>query len=147
MIKWSTLDILYIKTQTRYYLLTKNFKTKSGNFSVFLLNGQLLRIAGRRVGLSETGVDGGGGEFSLFSSSTSRMGFSAEPRISKSSNAVEEKGVSMPHLKIASTSADHFHSRIQHRPDQQKPDTRLCPYHVQLLLKVLRPSVQVLLAG
>ena len=55
--------------------------------------------------LSETGVKGEGGEFSLSSSSSSRMGFSAEPPISKSSYTVGEKGVSMPGLKTTSTSS------------------------------------------
>ena len=40
----------------------------------------------------------------MSSSSSSRMGFSVEPPISKSSNAVGEKGVSTPGLKTASTS-------------------------------------------
>ena len=44
----------------------------------------------------------GGGEIPLSSASSSRMGFSAELPISKSSNAVGEKGVSMPGLKTAS---------------------------------------------
>ena len=37
--------------------------------------------------------------------------------------------------------ADHFPSRLQHRPDQQTPDTRLYPSLLgHLHLKVLRPS-------
>ena len=60
---------------------------------------------GGRVGLSETGVVVvGGGEFSLSSSSSSRKGFSPEPPISNSTNAVGEKGLSIPGLKKASKS-------------------------------------------
>ena len=55
------------------------------------------------MGLAHTGVDGGA--FSLSSSSSSRMGFPAEPPISKSSDAVVEMGVTMPGLKTASTSS------------------------------------------
>ena len=41
---------------------------------------------------------------------------------------------------------DHFPIRIQHRPDQQTSDTRLCPsLLVHLRLKVLRPSFHVFL--
>ena len=44
--------------------------------------------------------------------------------------------------------ADHFPSRIQHRPDQPTPDIRLCPsLLVHLHLKVLRSSFDVFLAG
>ena len=57
-----------------------------------------------RDGLSETGAVVGG-EFSLSFSSSSRMGFSAEPPISKLSDAVVEMGVTMPGLKTASTSS------------------------------------------
>ena len=43
---------------------------------------------------------------------------------------------------------DHFPIRIQHRPDQQTPDARLCPsLLVHLRLKVLCPSFHVFLAG
>ena len=41
----------------------------------------------------------------MSSSSSSRMGFSAESHISKSSNAVGQKVVSMPGLKTASSSS------------------------------------------
>ena len=59
-----------------------------------------------RVVLSDTGVVGG--EFSGSSSLSSRMGSSAEPFISKLSNAVDEKGASTPGLKTASTSRCSF---------------------------------------
>ena len=55
------------------------------------------------VGLSETGVFVVGGEFSLSFSSSSKT-FSAEP-ISKSSNAVGGKGVSVPGPKTVSKSS------------------------------------------
>ena len=42
--------------------------------------------------------------------------------------------------------ADHFPKRTQHLPDQQTPGTRLCPYLVQLHMKVLIPSFHVFLA-
>ena len=58
-----------------------------------------------RVGLSETGVVVGGAEFSLSSSSPSRMGFSAELPICKLSNAVGEEGVSMTGQKTTSKSS------------------------------------------
>ena len=100
------------------------------------------------VSLSETGVVVVGGEFSLSSSSSSRMGFPAEPPISKSSNAVGEKGVSKAGLKQRVHPTDHFPSRNQRLPDQQTPDTRLCPaILVQLHFKVLRPSFHVFVAG
>ena len=51
-----------------------------------------------RVCFSEPG--GIGLEFSLSSSSSSRMGFSAEPPISKSSSVVGQKGVSLLGVKI-----------------------------------------------
>ena len=57
-----------------------------------------------RVGLSEIGVVVGG-EFSLSFSSSRRRGFSAEPPISKLSDAFVEMGVTMPGLKTASTSS------------------------------------------
>ena len=48
------------------------------------------------MGLTDLGVVGGGGTFSLSSSSSNTMGFSTDPSIKKSSNVVGEKGVSMP---------------------------------------------------
>ena len=54
--------------------------TKSGKLSVHVPNGRLLSITGGGAGLSENGVSEG--EFSLSSSSSSRMEFSASPRIS-----------------------------------------------------------------
>ena len=56
------------------------------------------------MGLTDSGVDGGGGAFSLSSSSSNRMGFSSDPSIEKSSNVVGEKGVSLPGLNNASRS-------------------------------------------
>ena len=56
--------------------------------------------------VTETGVVGG--ELSLSSSSSSRMGFPAEPPISKSSNVVNKNAVSVPVLKTASTSKWSF---------------------------------------
>ena len=44
------------------------------------------------MGLTDSGVDGGGGAFSLSSSSSNTMGFSTDPSIDKSSNVVGEKG-------------------------------------------------------
>ena len=92
----------------------------------------------------------------MSSSSAGRMGFSAEPPISKSSErrwyivreivAVGEKRV-CPVFKQRVHPTDPFSSRTQHRPGQQTPDTRLCPYLVQLYLKKLRPSFHVFLAG
>ena len=73
--------------------------------------------------LSETGVVGGG-RFSLSSSSSRRMGFSAEPPISQSSIAVGEKGVSMPGLKTASTSSwefSHYNSTSSRSADTWYP--------------------------
>ena len=55
------------------------------------------------MGLTDSGVDGVGGEF-LSCSSSNTMGFSADPPIDKSSNVVGEKGVSMPGLNTASNS-------------------------------------------
>ena len=79
--------------------------------------------------------------------SSSRMGFSAEPPVSKSSNAVGEQGVSLPVLKKRLHQADHFPGRMQHRPDQQTRDTRLSPsLPVHLRLNVLRPSLLKFLA-
>ena len=53
-----------------------------------------------------------------------------------------------PVYKQRTHPADHFPSKNQHRPDQQKRrDTRLCPYLVHLHLKVLRNSFLVFLAG
>ena len=84
----------------------------------------------------------------MSSSSSSRIGFPAEPPISKSSKAVGEKGVSLPGLKQRLHPTDHFPSRIKHRPDQQIPDTRVClSLLVHLRLKVLCPSFHVFLAG
>ena len=56
------------------------------------------------MGLTDSGVDGGGGAFSLSSSSSNTMGFSTDPSIDKSSNDVGEKGVSIPGLNTASMS-------------------------------------------
>ena len=56
------------------------------------------------MGLTDSGVDGGKGAFSLSSSSFNTMGFSTDPSIDKSSNVVGEKGVSMPGLNTASIS-------------------------------------------
>ena len=53
-------------------------------------------------------VDGGGGAFSLSSSSSNTMGFSTDPSFDESSNVVGEKGVSMPGLNIASMSNCEF---------------------------------------
>ena len=44
------------------------------------------------MGLTDSGLDGGGGPLSLFSSSSNTMGFSFDPSIDKSSNVVGEKG-------------------------------------------------------
>ena len=60
------------------------------------------------MSLTDSGVDGGGGEFSLSSSSSNTMGFSTDPSIDKSSNIVEEKGVSRPSLNTASMSDCEF---------------------------------------
>ena len=53
------------------------------------------------MGLTDKGVDRGGGAFSL-SSSSNTLGFSTDPSFDKSSNVVEEKGVSLPGLNTAS---------------------------------------------
>ena len=148
MIKRNTLIIIYIKTQTQFYL-SKHFSIDIIRKIFYCRSKWTMSQQGRvSRGLSETGgVVVGGGEFPLSSSSSSRMGFSAESHISKSSNAVSEKGVSMPGLKLCPNPVDHFPSRIEHRPDQQTPDTRLCPkFLVHLRLKVLRPSFRVFLA-
>ena len=56
------------------------------------------------MGLTVSGVVGGGA-FSLSSSSSNKMGFSTDPSpIDKSSNVVGEKGVSTPGLNTASVS-------------------------------------------
>ena len=81
---------------------------------------------------------------------TSRMGFSAEPPpTSKSSNIVGEKVVSMPVEQQHLHPANHFSSRLEHRPDQQQtPDNRLCPsLFLQLRLKVFCPSFHVFPPG
>ena len=53
------------------------------------------------MGLTGSGVVGGGA-FTLSSSSSNTMGFSTDPScINKSSNVVGEKGVSMPGLNTA----------------------------------------------
>ena len=96
MIKWNTVIIIYNKTQLRQYLLEQISISIIKN--IFHSCSKWTTSQGR-VGLSETDVVVVvGGEFSLSSSSSSRIGFSAEPPISKSSNAVGEKGVSMPGL-------------------------------------------------
>ena len=95
MIKWNTLIILYIKTCRQYYLLKQLYRNTIRNVSNFMFQMD-----------AETGVVGG--EFSFSSSSLSRIGFPVEPPISKSSNAVGEKGVWMPGLKTASTSGCSF---------------------------------------
>ena len=74
-----------------------------------------MRVAGGRVGLWETGDVGG--EFSLSSSSMRRMKFSAEPPISKSSNAVVENGVSLPGQKTPSTFNWSF-SQLNSKPSR-----------------------------
>ena len=56
------------------------------------------------MGLTNSGVDGGGGEVSLSCSSSNTRGFSTDPPIDKSINVVGEKGVSMPGLNTASMS-------------------------------------------
>ena len=56
------------------------------------------------MGLTDSGVEGAGGEFSLSSSSYNTMGFSTDPPIDKSSNVFGEKRVSMPGLNTASMS-------------------------------------------
>ena len=60
------------------------------------------------MGLTDSGVEGAGGEFSLSSSSSKTMGFSTGPPIDKLSNVVVEKGVSMPGLNTASMSKCEF---------------------------------------
>ena len=56
------------------------------------------------MGLTDSGVVGGGA-FSLSSSSSNTMGFSTDPSPSnKSSNVVGQKGLSMPCMNTASMS-------------------------------------------
>ena len=55
------------------------------------------------MGLTDSGVDGGGA-FSLSSPSSNTRGFSTDPSIDKSSNIVGERGVSMLGLNTASMS-------------------------------------------
>ena len=59
------------------------------------------------MGLTDSGVDGGGA-FSLSSSSSNTMGLSNGPSIDNSSNIVGEKGVSMSGLNTASNSNCEF---------------------------------------
>ena len=56
------------------------------------------------MGLTDSGVEGagGGGAFSLFSSSSNTMRFSTDPSKYKSSNIVGEKRVSLPGLNAES---------------------------------------------
>ena len=56
------------------------------------------------MSLTDSGVDGAGGDFSLSCSPLNTMGFSIDPPMDQSSNVVGEKGVSMPRLNTASIS-------------------------------------------
>ena len=59
------------------------------------------------MGLTDSGVDGGGA-FSLSSSSSNTMGFSTDHSVDESSNVVGEKGVSMAGLRTVSMSNCEF---------------------------------------
>ena len=60
------------------------------------------------MGLTVSGLDGGGGAFSLSSPSSNTMGFSTDPSNDKSLNAVGEKRIFMPGLNTASMSNYEF---------------------------------------
>ena len=90
--------------------MEKFLQTISGKISILLPNGRPLSISGGNFGLSEIGFLGG--DFSLSSSSLSRMGFSADPPISKSSRDLGEWKVPIPHLKTTSTSNWSFSQRF-----------------------------------
>ena len=67
-----------------------------GTLFLPVLKGRFRSNTRCRVFLSQAGASGG--EFSLSSSSSSKMGFSADPGIPKTSSAVGEKVVSLPGL-------------------------------------------------
>ena len=81
------LNYIHINSKKRYSRIF--LETPSGTFSIVVPIGRLFSIVGGSVGLSKTSVFGG--EFSLSFSSSRRMGFSADPPISKSSSTVGEK--------------------------------------------------------
>ena len=84
-------------------LIETNFHKHNRVHFLFARKTRLLCNLVGSVGLTDTGVDGGGA-FSLSSSSSNTMEFSTEPSIDKSSNVVGEKGVSKPGVNTASMS-------------------------------------------
>ena len=80
---------LYQNTNAVILIETNFYKRNQEHFLfLFQKGGRLLCSLGGSVSLTDSGVEGAGGEFSLSSSSSNTMGFSTDPPIDKSSNVV-----------------------------------------------------------